>query len=301
MKASFLSMKANRREEFPGTVSIEVTNHCNIGCPTCPQPLLSGERGYLDIDLFRNIVDECSRFYSCTSIVFTGFGEPLLHPELIQMSRYAKSKKIPIVRTYTNCILLNEHKADEILLKSGLDEITLSLNGPTPEIYGRIKGEHEFESVANNIEHFLARKEILRKKMPFVNLQLLKLRNVPLETERFIKRWSPLLGPGDCISFKDSHSFAGQVNNPEVTGILPPRRRFPCGQLWNYLFLSWNGDVSPCCADPSGKLTLGNAKDSSLRDLWHSSRMMEIRNLHLQAKYHSLPLCGQCEIWHYFL
>lgn len=138
------------------------------------------------------------------------------------------------------------------------------------------------------------------KKMPFVNLQLLKLRNVPLEAERFRKRWLPLLEPGDCIAFKDSHSFADQVKDPEVEGVLPPRRRLPCGQLWNHVSISWNGEVSPCCADPFRKLRIGNVQKSSLRDLWHCHQMREMRSLHLQRKYDLLPLCGQCEIWHYF-
>ena len=111
------------REEFPITVSIEVTNNCNMACSTCPHPHISAdEKGYLSMDLFKKIVDECCRFPSLTSIVFTGFGEPLLHPQLITMSRYAKSKGIPLVRTYTNCILLNKQRTEKFLQRSGFDE-----------------------------------------------------------------------------------------------------------------------------------------------------------------------------------
>jgi radical SAM protein with 4Fe4S-binding SPASM domain len=300
VKAELLSFGAKRREEFPITLAIEVTNHCNKGCPTCPQPRIADEKGFLRLDLFQSVVDECCRVPTFTSLVFTGFGEPLLHPELIHMGCYAKSKMIPIVRTYTNCVLLDEKNSEEILSSSGFDEITLSLNGPTPETYERMKRDRDYTLVTNNIEYFLRRKKVLGRRTPLVNLQLLRLNNVPLDTGTFAQRWAPLLGAGDCIVVKDSHSFAGQVDDPRVGGLFDPHMRLPCGQLWNFLSVSWNGDVSPCCADPFKKLKIGNVGNSSLHRLWHSPRLKEMRQLHLQERYHALPLCDDCETWRYF-
>lgn len=297
---TFLSSLAKRREEFPTTVSIEVTNDCNMGCSTCPQPLILGEKGYLNIDLFKKIIDECCQFPSLTNIVFTGFGEPFLNPQLISMSRYAKSKKTPFVRSYTNCVLLNKQMTDEILVKPGFDEMTLSLNAPTQEIYERIRKNRYYKLVTENIEYFLLRRIVLKTKTPFVNLQLLRLKDVPLNPEAFIHKWLPLLKLGDCISMKDSHSFAGQVNDPGVGTMGTSARRLPCGQLWNYLFISWNGDVSPCSSDPFKKLKIGNVGNTSLKDLWHSSEIQHMRAVHLQREYHQIPLCSQCETWRYF-
>lgn len=296
----FLSSLAKKREKFPTTVSIEVTNHCNMECSTCPQPLLSGEKGYLNFDLFRKIIDECCQFLSLTNIVFTGFGEPLLHPQLVSMSRYVKSKMIPFVRIYTNCTLLNKQITEEILLKSGFDEITLSLNAPTQEIYERIRKNRQYELVRDNIEYFLMRRKVLKTKTPFVNLQLLKLKDVTFDVGDFIKNWMPLLELGDCISLKDSHSFAGQVNDPGVGSMVHFSQRLPCGHLWNHLSISWNGDVSPCCADPFKKLKIGNVYNTSLKELWHSSEIKHMRAIHLQKKYHLMPICSQCETWRYF-
>lgn len=295
----FLSSLERKREEFPTTISIEVTDNCNLACSTCPQPLLSGERGHISMDLFKKIIDECCQFPSLTNIVFTGFGEPLLHPQLITMSRYAKTKMIPFVRTYTNCILLKQN-AEELLLKSGFDEITLSLNAPTQEVYARMTKSQQYKLVTENIEYFLMRRKALRARTPFVNLQLLKLNDVSLHIEEFIKNWRPLLKSGDCISIKKSHSFAGQVNDPGVGGVFESTKRVPCGQLWNHLSISWNGDVTPCCADPFKKLKVGNVCDYSLRNLWHSSKIMHMRNIHLQRKYDQMPLCSHCETWRYF-
>ena len=79
------------------------------------------------------------------------------------VSRYAKSKGIRIVRTYTNARSLDPEHTDELLLDSAFDEITLSLNGADAESYTRIKGSDDFERVRGNIEHFLKRKRELRR------------------------------------------------------------------------------------------------------------------------------------------
>jgi radical SAM protein with 4Fe4S-binding SPASM domain len=300
--ADVLSSLERTGEEFPIAVSVEVTNHCNLACSTCPQPYLSsGEKGYMNTDLFQKIVDECCRYPSLTSIVITGFGEPLLHPQLIPMSRYAKGKKIPIVRTYTNCILLNKQRTEELLLRSGFDEITLSLNAATQENYERITKSQRYELATENIKNFLTTRKALKARTPFVNLQLLKLKDVPLNIEKFVNDWRSLLKKGDCISIKPSHSFGGEVKDPGVGTLNDPRKRVPCGQLWNSLSITWNGDVIPCCADPFKKLKIGNVRDSSLKDLWHSSRIMHMRDIHMQKEYDRIPQCRHCETWRYFI
>lgn len=300
IRNEFLSSLSRRREETLITIAIEVTNNCNLTCSTCPHTYLSpDEKGFMNMDLFEKIVDECSQFPALTSIAFTGFGEPLLHSQLIQMSRCVKDKKIPIVRTYTNGILLKE-KSEDILLRSGFDEITLSLNGATQMIYEKITKGSQYMHVTDNIKYFLQKRKALKRRTPFVNLQLLKLNDVSFDKKEFIRNWKPLLKSGDCISIKESHSFAGQVNDPKVRKVFKATKRVPCGQLWNVLFIAWNGDVTPCCVDPYKKLKIGNCWNSSLLDLWHSSTLAHMRNIHLQRRYDQMPLCSHCETWRYF-
>lgn len=300
IKRELLSSLGRKREETPITIAIEVTNNCNLTCSTCPHSYLSpDEKGFMNMDLFERIVDECCQFSALTSIVFTGFGEPLLHPQLISMSCYVKDKRIPIVRTYTNGILLKE-KSEDILLRSGFDEITLSLNGATQTIYEKITNSLQYVHVTDNFKYFLQKRKALKRWKPFVNLKLLKLNDVSFDKEEFIRNWKPLLKSGDCISIKESHSFAGQVNDPRVGKVFKTAKRVPCGQLWNVLFIAWNGDVTPCCVDLYKKLKIGSCCDSSLLDLWHSSKLAHMRNIHLQRRYDQMPLCDHCETWRYF-
>jgi radical SAM protein with 4Fe4S-binding SPASM domain len=285
---------------FPDTVSVELTDHCNLACPSCPQPHMTGEKGFMTMDLFRKVVDECCRHPSFTSLVFTGYGEPLLHPDLCAMSRYAKERGVRIVRTYTNAKSLNRDRTDELLLDSAVDEITLSLNGADAESYARIKGSTDFEHVVGNIKHFLGRKRELRRIKPFVNLHLLALTDQDYDVDAFAAEWQPLLGPGDCLASKPSHNFAGQVAGPDYGVLEDGGARSACGQLWSYLFVARAGEVSPCCIDPFQRLALGNAFDSDLEELWGSPALRRMRACHEADSYDELPLCAGCQAWRYF-
>lgn len=295
--ASISRSISNRRLRFPFMVLVEVTNDCMLDCIMCPHSQLKEKSGYMPFNLFKKIIEECSRHYSLGNLVFSGIGEPLLHPRLIEMSKFAKSKGIPKVRLITNAILLTRQKTVEILEDSGFDEIGLSLDAVTKETYQRIKKSSNFQTVQENIAHFLNQKK--KQWKPFVSLHILKMRETASEIDDFLKKWSPLLGKGDHILLKDVHNFAGQVEDTRLEEQIYRTKRFPCRQLWEFFYVSWNGDVMPCCMDVFRKLKIGNLYKSSLEELWNSSSIQEIRQIHLQGRYEEIPLCSHCGNWWY--
>jgi radical SAM protein with 4Fe4S-binding SPASM domain len=249
----------------------------------------------MPFDLFNKIIDQCFRHYSLGDLVFSGLGEPLLHPRLLEMSKLAKRKGIPNVRLITNAILLTRQKTLEILEDSGFDEIGLSLDANSEETYQKVKNSAKFQIAQDNIAYFLSQKQW----KPFVSLHILKMRETADEISDFIKKWSSLLGKGDHILIKDVHNFAGQVEERRLEEQIYRGGRFPCRQLWGFLYISWNGDVMPCCMDVFKKLRLGNLRNSSLQQLWNSPFLQGIRRIHLQERYEEIPLCSHCGNWWY--
>lgn len=285
---------------FPNTVSIEVTDHCDLACPSCPQLLLPDPKGHMDSRTIRRLIDECARSTYLRSLVFTGFGEPLLHPDICELSVYAKRRGIPIVRTYSNCKSLTGLRAEAVLRRAAFDELTLSLNGTSPETHRLIKGDDDYARAKQNVRRFLARKRELRAHKPFLNLTFLALRGVSHDLSALAAEWMPLLGPGDCVRLKGSHDYAGQVSGAHFGTLSRTVTRRPCGQLWNYLFVARGGQVSPCCVDPFKQLSIGNVHDSTLRSCWESAALVEMRRYHLKGEYGRLPLCERCDTWRYF-
>ncbi len=66
---------------FPGTVRVENTNHCNANCITCTRELMKRPTGFMDMGLFRKIVDECAA-NRVRKLHLHNFGEPMLDKRL---------------------------------------------------------------------------------------------------------------------------------------------------------------------------------------------------------------------------
>ncbi|MHA1485228.1 MAG: SPASM domain-containing protein, partial [Candidatus Thorarchaeota archaeon] len=59
----------------------------------------------------------------------------------------------------------------------------------------------------------------------------------------------------------------------------------------NVLF---NGDAIICCHDWNRASVIGNAGTSSLREIWNSTKVNEIRRLVLRKRYEEIDSCKEC-------
>lgn len=127
--------------------NIEPTFRCNLKCPTCPRN--STEGGHFDMApaVFSRI---CEELAYAQSMDLTGWGEPLLHPDLTIMIRKAKEKGLPVSMT-SNGTLLTEKMTSE-LIDAGLDKLAVSVDGMTPETYEPIRRGAVYSKVCQNIK-----------------------------------------------------------------------------------------------------------------------------------------------------
>ena len=90
----------------PLKLHLEPTSVCNLRCPMCPQAIdaVKGDTGYIDIDLYRKIVDEAARFTLEINMFFRG--EPLLHRRLSELLRYGSQKRVRM-HVNTNATMLD--------------------------------------------------------------------------------------------------------------------------------------------------------------------------------------------------
>lgn len=152
--------------------------HCNLKCSMCPRgginDLQNPDRGMMEFDLFKNIVDKfVKEKVWIDGLAIGNWGEPSLNPDLPKIIRYVKShptamKPKSAVRINTTMSRLAEPLE---LLNSGVDEIVMSFSGMTQEVYSRNHRGGNIDNVLKNI------KELARvRKMD--NLQKVKLRVV---------------------------------------------------------------------------------------------------------------------------
>jgi MoaA/NifB/PqqE/SkfB family radical SAM enzyme len=86
---------------------------------------------------FARIIDGLKDFALPPLIFFGGFGEPLSHPDIIDMVRQAKAigSRIELI---TNGTLLTSDMSKG-LISAGLDMLWISLDGASPESYADVR------------------------------------------------------------------------------------------------------------------------------------------------------------------
>ena len=210
---------------------------------------------------------------------------------------YAKRAGVSRVSFFTNASLLEPARA-RALVEAGLDGVDLSIDGAEAESYGRIRRGLDFEEVYENVKYLAS---LRRTGRPFVRLNTLVLP----ENENEKRRTRDIFGPlTDRIVFRRPESWAGQIELPP--GVKTPHvarpaaYREPCIHLWQQINVYWDGTVPLCCRDFDAKVSLGNATDRSISEIWRGEPLLSYRRKHETGRFNEIPLCGQCRyfsIW----
>jgi radical SAM family protein/iron-sulfur cluster protein len=157
---------------LPSRMYIECTAACNISCAqACCAPetgiTRTRQAGMLDFDLFTRVIDEAGA--SLIRIDFFNYGEAFLHKRAIEMCEYIKTR-FPSIYLYTstNGLAFTEAQARR-LVRSGIDEVTFSIDGATPEVYGRYRQRGRFETAVANLRAMADEKRRTGRDLPFLN------------------------------------------------------------------------------------------------------------------------------------
>ena len=139
---------------LPSRLYIECTAACNISCAQAccaPETGITRTRtaGMLDFELFRRVVDEAGP--SLGRIDFFNYGEAFLHKRAVEMCEYIKSR-FPHVYLYTstNGLAFTEEQVRR-LVRSGIDEVTFSIDGATADSYVKYRQRGDFEKALRNL------------------------------------------------------------------------------------------------------------------------------------------------------
>lgn len=289
--------KKTKLRYLPIRLWIEPTNICNLKCVMCPQSTDTSKRkGYMDFSLFKKIIDEAKRFIYDANLHHTG--ESLLHPQIFEMIRYAKSSGI-YTRLHTNATLLTEEKSQR-LIDSGLDFIAFSFDGYDRETYEKIRIGANFDNTLQNIKGFLSLKQSLSQKTPFTVFETMEFTETGSEeNERKREKFKEELLSLYLNKFvvKYPHNWAGNYSGPEGSSDDYKRSNFSaCTFPWYTLVIFWDGTVLPCPQDFYGKLKLGSVAKSPIVHIWNNSEIVNLRKKMGKALYKDLLPCRSCDM-----
>jgi molybdenum cofactor biosynthesis enzyme MoaA len=135
----------------PIKLDIENVSRCNFRCTMCvvgdwPR----GKRAQdMTLDSFKQLIDAQP---GLLEIKLQGIGEPTLQrDDFFAMIRYARERHI-WVRTTTNASLLHLNDNARKLIDSGVNEVQVSIDGATAEVYEAIRRGGVFARVVANVK-----------------------------------------------------------------------------------------------------------------------------------------------------
>lgn len=288
---------------LPFLVEIEPTNRCNLSCGLCLTGLgkLKRPKGDMALNQFKNIIDQLEE--GIIYLVLYNLGEPLLNQHIYQMIKYAKEKKI-FIRLSTNANFYNKDIIS--VLDCGIDELVISLDCVTPQAYLKYKKNPSFERVIDNIK--LIVKTRGKRLIPFINLQLLLMRDTENDIGKF-KKMVRNLGVDAGLIKKVRIDFPGI--NPDKS-FLPQndkhiRRAYKdnyygqgiCYRPWISTLIFMDGSVVPCCFDMEGEYLFGNISNRNFTEIWNNEEYTFFRKEMLRGT-DRVYLCKQCSFREFF-
>ncbi len=285
--------------EVPFTCGIYPTNACNFKCKYCAQSCRPQhiKNVFLDWDIYKKCIDDLTGFSSPLKLlVFAGLGEPLLHPRISEMVRYANEKKVAeTVRIITNASLLTPELSDE-LIEAGLGHLKISIQGLDDEAYFDMCGTTiGLEKIIGNISYFFQ-----HKKDTVVNVKIVSdAFKQPDDEQRFYEMFGGIcdvmniehIAPYQETDYSSlvTEEFVSQTGQAEAANKI-------CQMPFYFYTVYPDGEVLPCCLmsfENYKGISLGNVRQLNIAELWNSREFHKFR-LEL-LKDHRRGICADCK------
>lgn len=251
------------------TLNVEITNRCNLRCVYCPVNRdMAREKRDMSYEAFCDLIE---RTPTLTTLLPFQWGEPLLHPRVFDMVRFAARRGM---RTYltTNGTRLDADARRE-LLTSGLTRLTISVDGDDA-MHARTRGQ-ELAPVRERIAALRRERDAAGVRLGVDVSMVLDADTAPVHAE-YVRAWT---GVVDRVQ-----TIPRMIDGP---------RTVACREPWRgILVVLVDGRTTTCCADREGALDLGNAFETDPARIFDGPAMRALRRDHARL---TLPNpCARC-------
>jgi radical SAM protein with 4Fe4S-binding SPASM domain len=294
-------------------IAWEVTAACNLSCEYCrASASASPDEAELSTEEALAFIDQVAP--EKPMIILSG-GEPLLRPDLFDLAEHARDRGIR-VSLATNGTLLSPGMVERIK-RSGIKRVSISLDGPGPEVHDVVRGPGSFDRAMRGIEN-------LRGEVDFqINMTITK------DNVRQVRATMDLAERLGAVAFHlfflvpTGRGSEDELVSPEeqdeilrwvaeecrrrkievkvtcapqygrvIREVLTEAERkgmmgSSCLAGTNFVFVSRTGDVCPCGYLP---VIAGNVREESFSEIWENSPVfLDLRKRELGGR------CGICE------
>ena len=301
----------------PYIYTVDTGNVCNLRCPLCPTGYHGLERpqALMRLPTFQAILEKIRPY--AIEVILHNWGEPALNPQIVDIIRATRDAGVG--STISSNLNL-EHRGDEFLhelVDSGLDHLTVSIDGTTQEVYETYRRNGDLAHVLHNLRELIRYRAEVRSRTPLIEWQFLVMKHNEHQMED-AQRLAREVGvdrlrftsPGMPFDRLTDMGLAAQwlPKNPAYHVYHPDKIRQQgylyderCFYLYRAMTINPDGGVSPCCAVYHGKSDFGNLIDSSLDSIWNNDHYRSSRALFSKRAYKGGidTICGRCPLFKY--
>lgn len=293
----------------PRILYLEISRSCNLKCPMCLRNLFpeSQLHGYMPIEYVKSCLKAIPK--SIIGVGLGGWGEPLLHPDFLEILSLINKHGL-LISFDTNGLLLKEYASDIVKVKT-MYHIGISFDF----LPGTLTNAHSLYEALEGAQILVEAKRKLGRKYPLVRVTVTLMKNNVHILPELVKliskygiRWldchevivfdpqnlNSLYSPPDWETLTYHFMKAEKLGRnlgvkvtygrkyKKLASRKPSSKVHTCGVPWSSIFVDFLGFVHPCCYYLS--LNLGNIRDESINIIWKNDKYIEFRTRLLNSK-----------------
>ena len=275
---------------FPPYLLIEPVSTCNLRCHFCFQTDKSFTKkpfmGVMKFELFKEIIDEAESL-GVGAITIASRGEPTMHKRFEDMLNYIGNKKFFETKINSNGSFLNESICHSIF-QNNITQVVISADHYEKEKFEKLRLNSEFEKIVTNVDLlYNIRKNYYENSVTEIRISGIDADN-NLDKKKFKDFW---IKRSDHVTASLPLERWDTYNNKIDNDI-----NDPCENLWDRMYIWFDGKVNPCDADYKSYLSYGDKKKNSIKEIWNSNHINNIRNDHLNNKRITHTPCNKCGV-----
>lgn len=317
----------------PQEVMLELTTNCNLNCIHCFRNSLQENMGFMNRKTVEKVLDEISHV-GVEKVSISGWGEPLLHPDIHYILRELKELGVYVILN-TNGFYLRNFAND--IVSMGIDEVVVSIDSVSSALYGKIRVGGSLDRCLEALTEIRNLKNQHRSGKPLVTLQFtintLNYKDIPHLVDFATKFGVDKIVLSNVIPINKQHAELACYNYEDcrreaeemirelgkhlmfiwniqfVKSYLVAQQTFSCPFIdRNALFIRWDGKIAPCIhyahswnfyfdgIPRSVNAVIFGHIEEGLLEVWRKRNYAEFR---FKAEFGYKPSCLDCELRDY--
>jgi tungsten cofactor oxidoreducase radical SAM maturase len=310
---------------------VEPSTICNLNCRTCIRNVWEDPLAHMEMGVFTQLVEQLAGFPDLRRVVFSGLGEPLAHPHILEMVRMVRERGLDVT-IGSNGLLLDEALSRE-LIQLGVDRLVISLDGVTSETYAEVRGT-TISPVLDNLRSLNKVKRESGSLIPALGIEFVALKSNIAELAELTGLASRLGAARVLVSnvlaytdeMRDEILYGYEPRPPFSAASWPvkadawvmwgalelPRMHWGAEQRCRFVqdratVVGWDGHVTPCYALAHSysyltidgrrkrvtRYDLGDIAQEPLSEIWTGEEYCHFRS---EVRDFHFPSCPDCDL-----